>query len=129
MAGYVKHVEFGTQFRYRDAVAAGNRMRERGNGLVFRAVHRDVAAPSCGEGEFGDPAAMVGGGMGGEDGDESQPFARKVIEHRPGVAWIDDRRAAAVGERPDVVVLERRDGYDLIMILLGHVAIIGDAAR
>jgi len=73
-------------------------------------------------------ADVVGVVMGGKDRDELQVFLGEIVEHRLRVAGIDDRDSGAASQRPDVVVPEGGNGVDLNAILLGHTAIIGDAA-
>ncbi len=63
--------------------------------------------------QLGDAADVVRVMMGGKDRSERELFAREVIEHRAGLAWIHDGRMGGVTQRPDVVVLEGFDWNDL----------------
>jgi hypothetical protein len=93
----------------RDAIAFDQPMRDLGNRLVRRA--ENGAAPTREErGHAPDVVAVV---MRGENGRELQAlFLEEALDGR-AFARIDGRGAPALGDHPDVVVPERRNGVDL----------------
>ncbi len=109
MAGHGQHVEVQRQGLDPDAIAVPDAVV--GHGDAF--VHRGVAGqPEAFPQRLG-AAHVVGVVMGGEDRGELQLLAREIVEHRPRLAWIDDRGMCCIAHRPDIVVLERADRYYL----------------
>jgi len=60
-----------------------------------------------------DAAGMIAMTVGDEDGRETCAVLFQEAQHRHGVARIDDDHFIALAQRPDVIVLESRDGFDL----------------
>ena len=88
MPGNVEHRERRRRVRECAPCRLRDRVRERGDRLALRPVHRHVRAR--GARRSGDAADVVRMVVRGEDGDELQPLACEVLEHRLRLAGIDD---------------------------------------
>src|SRR5437660_1244286 len=108
VAGDVEHREAHPKLGDADAIAFTERLRERRNRLVARAVYRNAVVLH----ELRDAADVVRMMVRGEDRRELELLAPEIVEHRPRLAGVDDRGMRLVAQRPDVVVFERFDGHD-----------------
>ena len=100
----IERVELQIEFGQRDAIAFLERVRQAGNALARRAVHRDGIMPE----NILHAAHVIAVMMGAEDGKGFQALLFQRRQHRTGVAGVHDgnmaRRFAA--DQPDIVVLE-----------------------
>ena len=107
MAGHIEHVELESERVEADAIAAVQAMGQCRDMFLRRAIHRHVVMRQ----QFLHAADMVAVMVGTEDGGGREALFCQCVEHRRGVAGVDDghpvRRIAT--DQPDIVVLEGAD--------------------
>src|SRR3989344_1844312 len=107
MAGYIEHVELESERVEADAIAAVQAMGQCRDMFLRRAIHRHVVMRQ----QFLHAADMVAVMVGAKDGGGREALFCQCVEHRRGVAGVDDgypvRQTAT--DQPDIVVLEGAD--------------------